>query len=100
MNSNQVIRRMSVMSQLGAIIDRHNATHAGLGLPPIDTIAGSNDPERLAHIEGFVGILRQRLCTDGEVSQPVVLAAGVQLVAWLIALEERDEVRIDVEDAA
>lgn len=98
-SQSQAVRRMSVMRQLGAIIDRHNATQEAVGLPPVDCVGGSTDPQRLEHIEGLVRALRTRLCTDGEVSQPMVLATGAQLVAWLIALEERDEHRLDVEAA-
>jgi hypothetical protein len=98
-SASQTVRRMSVMRQLATIIDRHNATQESVGLPPVDSVAGASGPERLEQIEGLVRMLRGRLCTDGEVPQPMVLATGAQLVAWLIALEERDETRIDVEAA-
>lgn len=88
------------MSQVGRIIDRHNATQESVGLPGVDSLAGASDPQRLEQIEGLVTMLRARLCTDGEVPQPMVLATGAQLVAWLVALEERDETRIDVGEAA
>jgi hypothetical protein len=93
-------RRLSVMRQLGEIIDGHNRVQQSAGLPPIDCVTGATDPDRLRLIEGLVRTIRGRLVIEGEISQGLVLSTGAQLVAWLVALEERDECRVDTGEAA
>lgn len=86
-------RRFAVMSEIGRRLDTLDKRHTRMGLPPISTDIRT-DTERLDHIRGMVNGMQIPLSIDGETQARDVYMLGAQVVAWLIALEERDEGRL------
>lgn len=89
----EVSRRLAVMSELNGRLDGLNATQEKCGLPSIESMSGADEVSRLAQIEGLLNHIRGSLAL-GETNAVVVYCLAAQMVAWCIALEERDEARV------
>lgn len=95
-----VARREAVLTEVGSILDRYSRLHDEIGLMPVDTFAGPSPVERLEQIEGLVSLIRVDVRAGEAPSQPLLLAAAAQLVAWVAASDERDECRVESGEAA
>jgi hypothetical protein len=89
----QTSRRLTVMAEINRQMDRANKTQEACKAPPIESVAGAQEPARLAHIEALIGQLRGTVVM-GETNPTILHALGVQIIAWSIACEERDETRM------
>ena len=89
----QAGRRLAVMSELGRTIDSLERGQSFCRLPALSS-PEITDAQRLDYIQGLVSAMRMPMVADGEMPATFVYSLGAHVVAWLIAVEERDEVRL------
>jgi hypothetical protein len=93
-------RRLSVWHQIAERIEHLNEIQDAVRALPIESYGSSDEAARLEHLDGLLRHLRVEYASEGRVPEHLVIALGAQVVAFAVALEERDMHRVDVGEAA
>lgn len=93
-------RRLYVMGLIARRTRELNEIQETFGLPSIENYGAIQEADRLEHLDGLLRHLRVEYASEGRVPEQLVIALATQVVAFAVALEERDLHRVDVGEAA